>query len=446
MNYRRLVRFLLLLVSLSGAVAASALAGSATWNLSPTNGDWNTALNWTPNSVPNGPNDTATFGVSNITNVSLSTATEVDGIVFSSGASGFVVNSTPTNSLTISGAGITNNSGINQSFLVSADAAGHSDGVRLTNGAAVGSSVTFTVDGGTSNGMFGGGLHFCDTSSAGTATLIANGGTNRGLGGVITFDGDSNGGTSRIEVFDNGTFDISAHNSPGVTIGSLEGSGSVLLGSNSLTTGSGHLKTAFTGVISGSGSLILNDSSTLTLQNANTYTGGTTIFLGGLIANNNQGSATGPGPVQVNKDTIGGNGIFAGPVTIGAVGTVNAKAYLEPSVATKGSILTIQSLLTFTKQGNFTNRVNTSNRTADGVVANGIIIQRGARFNLGAVANKQLPIGLVLVVMNNTSASPISGSFGNFPEGGKITSGRNTYQASYVGGDGNDMTLTVVAP
>ena len=445
MKSTRPLPFLLLILSLFVALAGSALAGSATWNLSPTNGDWNTALNWTPNSVPDGPSDTATFGVSNITNVSLSTAREVNGIVFNSGASGFVVNSTPTNSLTISGAGITNNSGINQSFRVSADAAGHSDGVELTNGAAVGSSVTFTVDGGTSNGMFGGGLHFGDTSSAGTATLIANGGTS-GLGGVITFDGDSNGGTSRIEVFDNGTFDISAHNSPGVTIGSLEGNGSVLLGSNSLTTGSGHLKTAFSGVISGSGSLILNDSSTLTLQNANTYTGGTTIFLGGLIANNNTGSATGPGPVQVNKDTLGGQGIIAGPVTIGAATGVNAKAYLEPSVATKGSILTIQSLLTFTKQGNFTNRVNTSNRTADAVVANGIIIQRGARYNLGVVANKQLPIGLVLVVMSNTSGSPISGSFLNFPEGGKITSGRNTYQASYVGGDGNDMTLTVVTP
>src|SRR5678815_3928696 len=168
----------------------------------------------------------------------------------------------------------------------------------MTNSATVGSSVTFTVNGGTSNGMFGGGLHFSGTSSAGSATLIANGGTDRGLGGVITFDGDSDGGTSRVEVFGNGTFDISAHNSPGVSIGSLEGSGQVLLGSNSLTTGSGHLKTAFSGVISGNGSLILNDSSTLTLQNANTYLGGTTIFLGGLIANNNQGSATGPGPVS----------------------------------------------------------------------------------------------------------------------------------------------------
>ena len=70
----------------------------------------------------------------------------------------------------------------------------------------------------------------------------------------------------------------------------------------------------------------------------------------------------------------------------------------------------------------------------------------GIRHVIAVASGKQLPIGLVLVVMNNTSASPINGSFVNFPEGGKITSGRNTYQASYVGGDGNDMTLTVVAP
>ena len=444
MKYRHPLQFLLLLASLALVDPGSALAGSASWNLSPTTGDWNTPGNWTPSTVPNGPSDTATFGVSNITNVSLSTATEVNGVVFGSGASAFVINSTPTNSLTISGVGITNNSGINQSFLLSGDAAGHSDGVQLTNGATVGSNVTLTVNGGTSNGMFGGGLHFNGTSSAGSATLIVNAGTNRGNGGVMTFGADSNGGTARVEVFGNGTFDISAHNSPGVSIGSLEGSGQVLLGSNSLTTGLGHLKTSFSGVISGNGSLVLNGSSTLTLQNANTYLGGTTIFLGGLIANNSQGSATGPGPLQVNKDTIGGLGIIAGPVTIGTAS--GPKAYLEPSVATKGSILTIQSLLTFNKQGNFTNRINTSNRTADGVIANGITIQSGARYAMNVVSNKQLPIGLVLVVMNNTSASPISGSFLNFPEGGKITSGRNTYQASYVGGDGNDMTLTVVAP
>jgi len=42
-----------------------AYATDATWNLNPTSSDWNTAANWTPNTVPTG---TATFEVSNTTN------------------------------------------------------------------------------------------------------------------------------------------------------------------------------------------------------------------------------------------------------------------------------------------------------------------------------------------------------------------------------------------
>src|SRR6266446_2574459 len=37
------------------SVATGAFGGSATWNLNPTSGDWNTATNWTPETVPNGP-------------------------------------------------------------------------------------------------------------------------------------------------------------------------------------------------------------------------------------------------------------------------------------------------------------------------------------------------------------------------------------------------------
>src|SRR5207302_8188048 len=39
-------------------------AGSATWNLNAANSYWDIASNWTPQTVPNGPNDVATFDVS----------------------------------------------------------------------------------------------------------------------------------------------------------------------------------------------------------------------------------------------------------------------------------------------------------------------------------------------------------------------------------------------
>jgi hypothetical protein len=68
-----------------------------------------------------------------------------------------------------------------------------------------------------------------------------------------------------VEVFDNGDVDISGHQS-GVTIGSIEGSGNVLLGANNLRVGTNNISTSFSGVISGSGSLAKVGNGLLTLQ------------------------------------------------------------------------------------------------------------------------------------------------------------------------------------
>src|SRR5438309_9441511 len=98
-------------------------AGSASWDVDPTSGDWNTAVNWTPDTVPNGASQTATFAVSNTIEVALSAFTTVNSIVFSPGASAFTI-STYLETLEIEGAGISNNSGITQQFLVPIDPSG----------------------------------------------------------------------------------------------------------------------------------------------------------------------------------------------------------------------------------------------------------------------------------------------------------------------------------
>jgi fibronectin-binding autotransporter adhesin len=46
-------------------------------------------------------------------------------------------------------------------------------------------------------------------------------------------------------------------------------------------------------------------------------------------------------------------------------------------------------------------------------------------------------------VINNTSAVPITGTFANLADNFTFTVGRNGYQMSYSGGDGNDLTLAV---
>ena len=60
------------------------------------------------------------------------------------------------------------------------------------------------------------------------------------------------------------------------------------------------------------------------------------------------------------------------------------------------------------------------------------------------MANKRLPIGTAFIAISNTSANPIAGTFANLPDGSIFTVSRNNYQVSYAGGDGNDLTLTVV--
>src|SRR5262245_41919912 len=104
----------LLLVSTQGVI----FAGSASWN--DTGSDWNTNSDWTPNTgFPNGAADTATFNLANtFTAVGISANIEVASITFSNLATNpYTITVNPAVTLTISGTGITNNSGTTQNFV-----------------------------------------------------------------------------------------------------------------------------------------------------------------------------------------------------------------------------------------------------------------------------------------------------------------------------------------
>ena len=112
--------------------------------------------------------------------------------------------------------------------------------------------------------------------------------------------------------------------------------------------------------------------------------------------------------------------------------------------ASKPTTLTIQSAVTLKADATYTYRLNTRKAKADKVVANGVTIESGAKFDFKAVANQMLTTGTVFTAISNTAAIPIAGTFANLADGSTFTAGRNTFQVDYEGGDGNDLTLTVV--
>jgi len=572
-------------------------AGSAAWNPNPTSGDWNTPINWTPNTVPNGPDDVATFASSNRRTLSLSDDVEVGEVVFNAGASRFTIHSISSALLTISGAGITNNSGVTQQFVVDQNEDGDSDGLRFTNSATAGTNTMLTAmpgetsefgtggailfqdqssagasliqvfgaspsafrngeltfydnstagnavistlgfgggnvgqltffsastagnatitnrrsgsvggffyfwstatagtsqitnlgyvvfrdsasldqatitnipnstngfytgsvnfwltstagagtivnQGGTAAGTNGAATHLTDQSTAGSATLIAEAGSNGGGGGLITFDLTSDGDQARVQTFGNGSLDISGHSLPGVTIGSLEGDGSVLLGANNLTLGSNNLSTTFSGGISGDGSLTKIGQGRLILTHQNIYTGGTHIRRGELFLNNKTNSSTtGTGNVVVDSGKLGGNGVIGGSVVVGT--NSGQPAVLEPQAGHGGVYLTIQKNLTFNSSSTCLIAIN-SNKGSYGIVTtNEVTINAGALFAITDAGNSSLG-GVHLVMINNVGSAPIAGIFSNLPDGGTIVVGQNTFQANYHGGDGNDLELTTI--
>jgi len=131
-----------------------AFACSATWNLNPTSGEWNTAANWTPATVPSGLNDIATFAVSNTTSVSPSDRVQVRGISFVAGASAFTITIIAQRSFTFIGGGITNDSGVIQNFVTEV-VPSEVGSVAFTGNATAGNMVTFTNNS-TVNGHDGG--------------------------------------------------------------------------------------------------------------------------------------------------------------------------------------------------------------------------------------------------------------------------------------------------
>jgi autotransporter-associated beta strand protein len=280
--------------------------------------------------------------------------------------------------------------------------------------------ATFTAEGGRAAGANGGLVDLWALPDDSRTMVVAQGGSNGGLGGMIKLEAKPTTlDQAQFRVLVNGAMDLSGLTQSAVTIGSLAGSGSVDNAGFNLTVGNNNLSTLFSGAISGRGGLTKSGTGTLTLNGANTYSGPTTVSAG----------------------VLGGSGSIAGQLTVAA------NAVLAPAAGTKkAATFTIGKGLTFQASSSCTCLLSGKGRKAanDEVVASGVTINSGAEFNLVAKVQGKLKAGTVFTAISNTASTPISATFANLADGAVITVGNTKLQASYEGGDGNDLTLTVV--
>ena len=224
-----------------------------------------------------------------------------------------------------------------------------------------------------------------------------------------------------------------------MTAGSIEGGGSILLGSINLTVGGNNLSTAFSGVLQDGGSavgtvggsLTKTGTGTLTLSGANTYTGATTVNAGALIVNGSIVSSSG---LTVNAGgTVGGNGIL--PSTTVNGGTLAPGTSIGPLTINGNLVLTSAAAYIVEVSPTQADRTNVTGSaslagTVQAVFAPGAYISRaytilsaagGRSGTFGSLTTSGLPAGFAAslsytasdVILNLSAALGADGLSGN---------------------------------
>jgi fibronectin-binding autotransporter adhesin len=190
-------------------------------------------------------------------------------------------------------------------------------------------------------------------------------------------------------------------------------------------------------------SLVKAGTAKLTLSGDNTFTGTTTINAGALELANTAGSALGTGAVTLNAGgTLAGSGSATGVVS--GVGTVSPGGASSPGKLTLGGL----SLFNGSASGSIVGQLNgfDAGTGYDQVVvsASGSVDVTNAALTLSASA--VYPTGAVITLIDNQGAGSITGTFLGKAEGSTVAISGQNFTISYIGGDGNDITLTKQAP
>jgi autotransporter-associated beta strand protein len=171
-----------------------------------------------------------------------------------------------------------------------------------------------------------------------------------------------------------------------------------------------------------------------TLAGTNSYTSATTVTAGTLLLNGVSVSA-----VTVSGGTFGGSGVISNRVTISA-GTnapgspVGIQTVVSNYTVSAGGALRISI--------NGTNAGSQYSRVAVRGGNSGTVTLAGA---LNVVAVPGLATNSTFVIVDNDGTDAVSGTFVGLANNATFFQSGYTWRISYVGGTGNDVTLTILA-
>jgi autotransporter-associated beta strand protein len=207
--------------------------------------------------------------------------------------------------------------------------------------ATVSNNIAVSTNGGSITGLGSSYTLSGVLSGSGPLSFLGNGtttlsGANTYSGAVtispsstVALSGTSNLGSSSVLAV-NGTFNIGS-TTAGTSIGTISGSGSIGLGSRTLTITNSN--STFNGAISGTGGIAVAGT-TLTLGGVNTFTGGAQLTSGQLSINGSGSLASG---VSVSSGTIVNQGSISGAIGAFSGNGINVTSG-STSITNTGSI------------------------------------------------------------------------------------------------------------
>lgn len=365
--------------------------------------NWATAGNWTPAGVPGAAavsSDKARFGNATRTSITLAQEGDIDAdsLIFLSGAPAYTITlSMGSDSDLLSG--IVNQSSTRQQFILQEGAS-----LNFVGGDAADSIITNA-----------GSIQF--DIALGSPTI-----TNQS-GGTVFVANSAPLDASAATIINESNSTFIANGSP-VSIGSISGAGSIEIYSN-LTVGGLGQNDTISGVISdhdASGTLTKAGNGTLTLTNANTYTGLTTVQSGTLQVD---GSLVSTGDVVIGTRESA-DGALGGAGSVGNV-TMRMGAVLIPGNANPGSKLTMNGLACAAGHSVVFQRIGSNQNNGDDFQGTSLVFQ--SSLSTGTCANltfaflsagkpifnaETFPIAVINGTTNFTPAS-LAYNFDDFP-------------------------------